>query len=332
MLKKIILPVIAIIILYFLPVKPSILTDIVHRLPAEGFSISWPLLRYIIEPFAGITEYILSFSRYMVQLFSWICWLGIFWIVAGIARKKSITAILRNAAFSWLIILSLLFMAILLPFPAPHLNAPANTAVIDLHSHSFYSHDGVVSPLQSIAYHNGLGFSSFFITEHGHTDSFTHFPKERQLHSVYPGMQVSTKERVSLLVLADRPYNGAEFRDKTVKEVIDLAHQKGFVVLCPHWWKWRYFTWQQLVDFGIDGFEVYNAGYRKFSEEERNRLIDFCKEKHVLAVGTTDWHGWGYMSNVWTVIGQPQQDAAAVVVRLRSHQPVRVLVTFSLLI
>ena len=189
-----------------------------------------------------------------------------------------------------------------IPVPRAKAHAPKNFNITDYHSHTYYSHDGLDSPGQSLRYHERLGFNSFFDTEHGHTNGFDKFPAAARLTTVYPGMQVSTTERVSLLVLADRPYDAAPFLHKSVKEVIGLAHANGFIVICPHWWKWRYFTWQQLYDFGIDGFEIYNAGYRKFAPAERRELVDFCKAKGLLMTGSTNWHGWGYMSNVWTAI------------------------------
>ena len=74
------------------------------------------------------------------------------------------------------------------------------------------------------------------------------------------------------------------------------------LVIMPHWWKWHRPDLQQLVDWGIDGFEIYNCGYRYISDQTRQELIDICDKNNLPMFGTTDWHGLGYMTNVWTLI------------------------------
>jgi hypothetical protein len=76
---------------------------------------------------------------------------------------------------------------------------------------------------------------------------------------------------------------------------------------------------------GIDGFEIYNAGYRKFSDSDRARLVQFCRERGLMTVGTTDWHGWGRISDVWTV-AKTGAGNAPVFEQLRRRAPLQVLV------
>ncbi|MGA2090051.1 MAG: hypothetical protein ABSH12_01140 [Endomicrobiales bacterium] len=303
------------------------LVDLVTGQPVTDCAVVWPAIRYILEPLSGCAEYILSFTRYIVQLISWLAWMTV--VAAGwsILRKKSVRETAVTIAGVWLIILSVVVGVLLFPISWPRLVSPPGCRVVDFHSHTFYSHDGIKSPAQSSAFHHRLGYDAFYVTEHGHTNSFHHFPRGTQLSTVFPGMEVSTKERLSLLVLADQPYDGSQFRDKTVKEVIDLAHYYGFVVVCPHWWKWRYFSWDELYRKGIDGFEIYNAGYRHFPAQERAQLIRFCQDHHLLMLGDTDWHGWGSMTDVWTVCaGNKKVDAQSLIQFLRKHGATRVLV------
>jgi predicted metal-dependent phosphoesterase TrpH len=323
--RNILLVIALLFIAAWVPVNGRVLYDLAAGRAADGFSVSWPAWRYLIEPVSFIAEYTLSFTRYIVQILSWLFWCCLLVALCGIAKKASATAILKRVLASALVILTIAALTVILPLPAPRLTVPAGQSAWDLHSHTNYSHDGVVSPAQSLRYHRNLGFARFFDTEHGHTDVFAHFPPDTQLSTVFPGMQISTREKISLLVLADRPFDGAEFRHKTVKEVIDLAHAKGFIAACPHWWKWRHFTWAELAALGIDGFEVYNAGYRNFPETEREQLIRFCRERNLLMFGTTDWHGWGYMSNVWTV-ADSTGTTDAFFADLRQHRALRVLV------
>jgi len=314
------------LLVVFSPAPRKVLFDIVSNTPAPEFSIQWPELRYYIEPISGINEYLLSFSRYILQLLSWMLWLGIFAGLIRYFRKDKLANTFLRALKFETAFLSIVMLCLILPLPGPKLNAPKLFRALDLHSHTFYSHDGLKSPLESLDYHEKLGFDNFFVTEHGHTAGFNKFDEKNRFSVVYPGMQVSTTERVSLVILADKQFDGAEYLHKSVKDVIDLAHKNGFVVICPHWWKWRHFTWQQLYEMGIDGFEVYNAGYRKFSDKERRQMIDFCRERSLLVLGSTDWHGWGYSSNVWTLIEKTGDVSKFNFDSLRGHITTKVLV------
>ncbi|MBN1823911.1 MAG: hypothetical protein JW803_06305 [Endomicrobiales bacterium] len=295
-----------IIILALFPGRGPEPYDVLSGGKPEHFGFFWPVTRYLFEPVCGAVEYVLSFKRYIIQLLSWV-----FWIITGslIFALKMESSFANGLVISFRMVtmfLSFIMISVFFPFPGPRVTVTGGYTALDPHSHTNYSHDAAKSPENSIYFHKRLAFGSFFVTEHGHTDSFEFFPEDSKLKTVYPGIQVLTTERVSLLVLADKPFDGSEFLHKSVKDVIDLAHSKGFTVICPHWWKWRYFSWEELADLGIDGFEVYNAGYRNFSELERSSLIRFCRAKNLIAAGSTDWHGWGYYTDVWMLVKPPE--------------------------
>jgi hypothetical protein len=73
------------------------------------------------------------------------------------------------------------------------------------------------------------------------------------------------------------------------------------LVIMPHFWKWHRFSFDELKRLGVDGFEVYNCGYRNIDSITQQKLIELTKKNNLLAIGSTDWHGWGYMTDVWTV-------------------------------
>lgn len=328
-MKKLLWFIPLIIVLYLLPAPELRLVDLVPGPNALDAKISWPFWRYLFEPWIGPGEYLLHFDHYILQLISWIGWLGASFLVAGILRRKTFFEVLKHTAFAWLAFLTVVVSYLLLPLPAPSLALPSGYTAVDFHSHTQYSHDGVPTISQTLGYHRALGFNTFFVTEHGHTASFLKFPEEKRLRTVFPGIQAVTPERISLLVLADRPFDGSEFLHKPIKDVISLAHQKGFIAVCPHWWKWGRPAWEELYNDGIDGFEVYNAGYRNFPEYERANLIRFCRERGLLTIGSTDWHGWGRMSNIWTVlepVAQNGHDVPSLFETLRQHPALHVLV------
>jgi hypothetical protein len=86
-----------------------------------------------------------------------------------------------------------------------------------------------------------------------------------------------------------------------LRDLIEKAHQNNMLVIMPHWWKWHKFSVAELSAMGIDGFEIYNCGYRNLSVGEQKRIIAAASKAKLLMFGSTDWHGWGYMTDVWTV-------------------------------
>jgi hypothetical protein len=189
-----------------------------------------------------------------------------------------------------------------LPVIGPKLSVPDDYKVVDAHSHTIASKDNISTVLSSINYHKKHGFTDFFITEHDNTNGFYSIPCDVDDSNIFPGIQIRTTEGVSVLLLSKYQFRYRDYMDKSIKEMIDLAHSEGMLVVMPHWWKWKKPPLQELVDMGIDGFEIYNCGYRYIKEETRKEIIDICKKNNLLMLGSTDWHGLGYMANVWTVV------------------------------
>ena len=105
------------------------------------------------------------------------------------------------------------------------------------------------------------------------------------------------------------PFNYYDFKGKSIKEMVDLAHSKDMLVVVPHVWKWKKHSLQSLVDKGVDGFEVYNCGYRFLKPDKKQEIIQICKDNNLMMFGTTDWHGLGYMSNVWSLVYKDRKDS-----------------------
>ncbi|MDR0485600.1 MAG: hypothetical protein LBH29_02605 [Elusimicrobiota bacterium] len=306
-LKNIILltlGVFSIALLNFFCSQPIFPIDILQGQSPEGFYIEFPLLRYFIEPFYAFVFYILTLERaaYMPSLISWSAWIILFAALFGFLKKHSPQKIILNTIYCLIFFASLLAFAAVLPIPGPKLIKPNGFLAFDAHSHTNYSHDNVSTIFFSRAFHRWAGFDGYYISEHNNSLSFEHFPEKEQFNFVYPAVQMQSSEGgVSVLLLSQKKFDAKEFQNLTVEDLIHKAHQNNMLAIMPHWWKWRKHTLAQLKEWGIDGFEIYNCGYRNIDEETRKTLIDFTKENNLLAIGSTDWHGWGYMTDVWTV-------------------------------
>lgn len=277
---------------------------------ADGFFISWPLIRVFTEPLYAFSFYALTLNRdfYQPAIISWFGWvvLSVF-VYCGI-RKRTLGHTLSRLFYAVMILVTIFLFAALVPLSGPKLNKPAGFINVDLHSHTIYSHDNLSKPSSSLRFHKLQGYDAFFVTEHNHTESFDKFSEYARYREVFPGMQMQTKDKVSVLLLSDKEFDGEEYSSKTLGEIIEKAHQNDMLVIMPHWWKWHRQSLEELVDLGIDGFEIYNCGYRNISKRDLEDIIKISEDNNLLMAGSTDWHGWGYMTDVWTVV---KADSAA---------------------
>ncbi len=283
--------------------SPMTLFDLITGAKAEGFSITWPLARYFTEPFYAFSFYGLTLERafYKPAVISWAAWTAAVVFIYSIVTKKTVGQFLIKLLYGLVFLATFFVFVAFIPLPGPKLNKPEGYVAADIHSHTVNSHDNISLPCSNLKFHRLQGFDFFFITEHNHTKGFNKFPEETKGKEVFPGMQMQTKDGVSVLLLSSKQFDGEEYKNLRLPEIIEKAHKNNMLVIMPHWWKWHKHTFNELKGLGIDGFEIYNTGYRYFDEEEMHNLIDFSNENKLMMFGTTDWHGWGYMTDVWTV-------------------------------
>ncbi len=303
------------------------LIDIITNRTVSFFYIQWPVERLFIEPFYAFAYYILTMERtgYIFALVSWALWIVIFAAAVSRYKKMSLRQTLINSFFGVLLFVSAVMAVILLPVPGPKLANTDAYKVFDIHSHTVSSRDAIASINSSIRLHKQHGFTNFFITEHDNVKGYGTVPYNvKNIDFIYPGIQIRTTDGVSVLLLADKKFNYDYFKDKSIKQIINLAHEKGMLAVMPHWWKWNEPPLKKIVEYGIDGFEIYNCGYRYISDQKRKDIIDICKKNNLMMFGTIDWHGYGNMTNVWTVT--ERRDGKTLFEILKSKPELKVIV------
>ncbi|PYI75046.1 MAG: metal-dependent phosphoesterase, partial [Verrucomicrobia bacterium] len=113
---------------------------------------------------------------------------------------------------------------------------------IDLHTHTFFSGDGVSSPEDLIASARGKGLQGIAITDHNTCDAITYLldkklmredglPVERFL--VLPGVEITTTEGHLLCVGTTLP-EPPRLKGRPAREVCELIHQHGGLAIPPH--------------------------------------------------------------------------------------------------
>jgi hypothetical protein len=176
---------------------------------------------------------------------------------------------------------------------------------VNFHSHSEYSHDGLISQADLMQWHKRNGFDAFFISDHNH--------HEKTLAAVQE--QINGQLPPSPLILCGEEYSGSNHllllglqrnfitRNMSDSLVIDSTHANSGVAIVAHWFKDKSRTIQYYIDCGADGFEVANQA-KGISYDRRifQDIVNNCKSNDLLMIGASDYHGYGSASFVWNAI------------------------------
>ena len=297
-----------VITLPFLNLKGLHIEDITTGTPPKGVSLEYQPSRLILEPISGPAEQLCSLkdnkSNHWTTIISWFFWLGTIAIFTAIGKRKKLKNMLYMVLIMWLGFITFIALIIILPLPMVRMKAPADWLRVDFHSHTWESWDGSASPYTNLRFHKQSGYDCFFVTEHNNTDSYPEFSPLDQLHTVFPGAEISSTDNIRYLLLSDRKFSIEEFENKTLRDAVVAAHKKGYLVIMPHYPERG--NWEYLASLDVDGFEIYDSGDHGITSAEQAELIRFCKGRNLLMTSATDYHGWGAYADGWTLIRKPE--------------------------
>ena len=278
--------------------------------PLTGFSAVVSPLAYICEPFVGFPGYLSTLHRPGYQILSWIAWISLAIILwhAATRQRLSLRPLLGQLALSWMTIGFVCLYILFVPLPAVRIIPPdKDTIFFDIHSHTFFSHDGLASPQENISWHLRHNFSAWFITDHwGQNDAgitIAIAEKTPPFPTVIEGEEVSDDSGNYLLILGGR----ASFfssRWLSLKELVKQAHSIGGIVVSAHWWE-RNTPLKDLVSAGVDGVEIANGGHPSIPEGKRKEALEMSKKAPLTLLAASDWHGWGSFCTTWNAIRIP---------------------------
>ena len=173
---------------------------------------------------------------------------------------------------------------------------------IDLHTHSFFSGDGVASPEALIASAREKGLDGFAITDHNTCDCVTYLLEHGLMRAdglpvddflIIPGVEVTTAEGHLLCLGATLPF----LKGRPAREVCDLIHERGGLAIPPH----PYDLFRAGIRFSvletlpIDALEVFNAATTlkrynryafKYAQERKLPMTAASDAHHEAAIGT----------------------------------------------
>jgi hypothetical protein len=175
----------------------------------------------------------------------------------------------------------------------------------DLHTHSFFSGDGVSSPEDLIAAARAKGLHGIALTDHNTCDAINYMLEKGLMRPdgqpvddflVLPGVEVTTADGHLLCIGATLP-NPPQLKGKPSRHICDLIHERGGLAIPPH----PYDLFRAGIRFSvletlpIDAIEVFNAAttlrrYNKYAFKyalERGLPMTAASDAHhAAAVGT----------------------------------------------
>ncbi len=151
---------------------------------------------------------------------------------------------------------------------------------LDLHTHTFFSGDGVSSPEENIAAAREKGLHGIAMTDHNTCEGVEYALAQGLMRAdgqpvdgflLIPGVEVTTADGHLLCIGTTLP-NPRQLKGRPAREVCDLIHQHGGLAIPPH----PYDLFRAGIRFpvletlAIDAVEVFNAAttlrrYNKFA-------------------------------------------------------------------
>ncbi len=310
--RKLILFLVLLFLLFLIPTSRLRPTDGVTGLPAEGYRIKVPLTAYILEPLVGTSQYFWRFIDFRFQALSWLAWVILLYFFLGLRKKANIFQRIKGLFKVLISFVLVCFFIALTPLPKYSLQPESlEEILVDLHSHTTYSHEGIATPEQNIRWHLDHGFHAWAITDHPRTLKGAREAKE-EAKEKYPQAVIITGQEVKcykgkggenfLLLGIDEVVDERKY-GREIARITDFVHEKyKGAVIVPHWWRKRFHTLEELTNSGVDGFEIYTTCVLGPKESIREAIRDACRENNLIMLGASNWHGWGSASCIWTSI------------------------------
>lgn len=269
---------------------------------AHNFFIQKSLFEIIFSPFVDLADYFMRFDNYGFQISAWLGWMLFAGCLISLIRKKSAFIIFKFFLLFWFLVIFVLFFR----YSGNHIvSKNPDKILVDYHSHTRYSWDGMASIDRSLNYHKANGFDAYAITEHD-------FILPEAIN-----VDVFNKPNYPVVIF------GEELRDQNIYHLVHHVSQSIDANLLQHdinkirsevdkssgvisaalWWEHSKF--QDIINKPIDAYEIANMGHRIFDKKEYTESVQYAKKHNIPVIGSTDWHGWGYRATIWTVLTIP---------------------------
>ncbi len=270
--------------------------------------LAFPAWGALIEPVSALGHMLAGAPDMRVAIASTLAWIAAIALIYTLLWRLPARRAARLVVGSMLVYLLYLCFVLLVPLPDWRFqSSDPQLIVADLHSHSLYSHDGLITPVRNLRMHKAHGYGIVGFTEHGNPVGAAAAARfgGHGLPDTIPGIEVQTPSGEFLLAMGLKPgkpiltvlHDHADTL-RFIHQVHDIHH--GAVIalnfrLTPD-------RVNRLADDGIDGFEIANAGHPSLSPALRQALLAIQRTRGLVLIASSDWHGWGGFFHTWTLI------------------------------
>ncbi len=315
--------------------------------PEAGFGVQPNFWRTVFEPVLGVLLYFNRSFYAIEELTAVLLWLLLLWAVYTLSqiilrKDKSWKKYLLTQLANLLIIVGVWFsffvVIIFIPQPNDKIeNTNENLVLVNTHSHTEFSHDGLMSQEGLLKWHQRNGFDAFFITDHNNhqqTLEFVNARKDKNLSGepvVFCGEEFSGSNHLSLLGLK------SDFKTKGLPDsvVVTKARSEEAAIIANHWFDGERKSLEYYRDLGVDGFEIENtATDKRYKREVYKRINSFCEKNGVIMNGGLDFHGYGSACTLWNAFEIPgwkmmdyqaKEEAILNIIKTRDQSKLKVL-------
>ena len=330
---------------------PIQIVDALSSEPVTGFEITISVWRVIFEPFIGLLLFYLRADQPFLEFTVLLIWIiSLFLIIPVLStlfkKDSRILSAITHKFLAWLkkipLILSiwsgLLLLIIFASLPSNTIvNNLDNTILINTHSHTEYSHDGIISRAGLQKWHKRNGFDAFFITDHNHHEKTFEAVKAQEDGKlpdsplILCGEEFSGSNHMTLLGLRSNFIT----RGLSDQQVIDSTHDDNGIVIVAHWFDGERKSIPWFIDLNVDGFEIANqATGLEYDRRVFNNIVEACTSHGLIMNGAADYHGYGSACFVWNALDIPgwhrldidkQRESILDILRRKDMSKVRVL-------
>src|SRR6478735_4631776 len=181
---------------------------------------------------------------------------------------------------------------------------------IDLHTHTFFSGDGVSSPEDLIASARAKGLHGVAITDHNTCDAIDYLLGKKLMREdglpvegflIIPGVEVTTAEGHLLCVGTTLP-EAARLKGRAARDVCALIHESGGLAIPPH--PYDLFRagirFSSLETLPIDALEVFNAAttLRRYNRY----AFKYAQVRELPMTAASDAHHHAAIGTAYTIL------------------------------
>ena len=192
---------------------------------------------------------------------------------------------------------------------------------IDLHTHTFFSGDGVSSPEENIAAAREKGLNGIAVTDHNTCDAVTYLIEEGLMREdglpvdgflLIPGVEVSTDEGHLLCIGTILP----NMKGKPAREVCEAIHENGGLAIPAH--PFDLFRAgirkETLETLPIDALEVFNAAttLRRYNE----LAFTYAGLRGLPMTAASDAHHSEALGTAYTILDTEELSVKAVLAQI----------------